>query len=99
MIEYRLVAELRADLDIRGAYLWYQSQRPGLGAQFLSELRGCMRESSTALSNIKSSELESVAPYFAASYAVYFAPDAEVIVVVAVLHVSRNPAEWQRRRP
>ena len=31
-------------------------------------------------------------------YAVYFAVEGEVIVVLAVLHVSRDPAEWQRRR-
>jgi plasmid stabilization system protein ParE len=31
-------------------------------------------------------------------YAVYFAVEADVVVVLAVLHVSRDPAEWQRRR-
>lgn len=31
-------------------------------------------------------------------YAVYFAIDGEIVVVVAVLHASREPAEWQRRR-
>ena len=31
-------------------------------------------------------------------YAVYFAVEADAVVVLAVLHVSREPAEWQRRR-
>jgi plasmid stabilization system protein ParE len=31
-------------------------------------------------------------------YAVYFAVDGDVVVVIAVLHASRDPAEWQRRR-
>ena len=31
-------------------------------------------------------------------YAVYFAVEPEAVVVLAVLHVSRDPAEWQRRR-
>ena len=30
-------------------------------------------------------------------YAVYFAIEADVVVVAAVLHASRDPAEWQRR--
>jgi hypothetical protein len=30
-------------------------------------------------------------------YAVFFAVEDEIIVVLAVLHTSRNPAEWQRR--
>ena len=31
-------------------------------------------------------------------YAVYFAVEGAVIVVLAVLYVSRDRAEWQRRR-
>ncbi len=31
-------------------------------------------------------------------YAVYFAIEHDVIIVLAVLHVSRDPTEWQRRR-
>jgi len=31
-------------------------------------------------------------------YAVYFAVEAEVVVVLAVLHVARDPATWQHRK-
>jgi plasmid stabilization system protein ParE len=31
-------------------------------------------------------------------YAVYFAVEVDVVVVLAILHVTRDPAEWQRRR-
>ena len=30
-------------------------------------------------------------------YAIYFSVEDDVIVVLAVLHTARNPAEWQRR--
>jgi len=30
-------------------------------------------------------------------YVVYFAIEADIVVVVAVLPASRDPAEWQRR--
>ena len=39
MTEYRLVAEPRADLDAAAAYHWYESERAGLGLEFLDELR------------------------------------------------------------
>ena len=38
MTEYRLVAEPRADLDVAAAYQWYESERAGLGRQFLDQL-------------------------------------------------------------
>ena len=66
MTEYRLVAEPRTDLDVAAAYQWYESERAGLGLEFLG--------------------------------AVYFSVEVDVVVVLAVLHVSRDPAEWQRRR-
>jgi plasmid stabilization system protein ParE len=31
-------------------------------------------------------------------YAVYFAVEADAVVILAVLHASRDPAEWQRLR-
>ena len=31
-------------------------------------------------------------------YAIYFAVENDTVLVVAVLHASRDPAEWQRRR-
>jgi len=30
-------------------------------------------------------------------YIVYFAVEGDIIIVVAVLHASREPSEWQRR--
>ncbi len=39
MTEYRLVSDPRADLDIEAAFLWYEKEQPGLGLEFLDELR------------------------------------------------------------
>jgi plasmid stabilization system protein ParE len=97
--EYRLVAEPRTDLDVAAAYQWYETERTGLGLEFLGQL-------STAYDRIVSDplryrELESGirrALLRRFPYAVYFAVESDVVVVLAVLHVSRDPAEWQRRR-
>jgi len=37
--DYQLVAEPRADLDVEAAFDWYENQRPGLGVEFLDQLR------------------------------------------------------------
>ena len=39
MTEYRLVAEPPADLDVEAAFDWYEKEQPGLGLEFLDELR------------------------------------------------------------
>lgn len=99
MIEYRLVAEPRADLDIRAAFQWYQGQRPGLGVEFLSELRRAyerLLDGPLKYQELRSGIRRVMLRRF--PYAVYFAVDAHVIVVIAVLHGSRDPEQWQRRR-
>ena len=99
MTEYRLVAEPRADLDVAAAYQWYEAERTGLGLEFLGQL-------STAYDRIVADPLSYRALESGIRrallrrfpYAVYFAVESDVVVVLAVLHVSRDPAEWQRRR-
>lgn len=39
MTGYRLVSEPRADIDIEEAFDWYEHEQPGLGLEFLDELR------------------------------------------------------------
>ena len=39
VIEYRLISEPPADVDVEAAFEWYENQQPGLGLEFLDELR------------------------------------------------------------
>jgi toxin ParE1/3/4 len=97
--EYRLVAEPRANLDVAAAYQWYESERAGLGRQFLDQLEAAYDR--IAQDPLEFQDLESGIRRVLLSrfpYAVYFVIESDVVVVLAVLHVSRNPAEWQRRR-
>jgi plasmid stabilization system protein ParE len=96
--EYRLVAEPRADLDVAAAYQWYESERPGLGRQFLDQLEAAydrIAQDPVGYQDLESGIRRVLLRRF--PYAVYFAVESDVVVVLAVLHVSRNPAEWQRR--
>jgi toxin ParE1/3/4 len=99
VIEYRLISEPPADLDVEAAFEWYETERPGLGLEFLDELRASYNR--IADGPLKYQELRGGirrALLRRFPYAVYFGIEGDIVVVVAVLHASRDPAEWQRRR-
>jgi plasmid stabilization system protein ParE len=96
---YRVVAEPPADLDVAATFDWYEAEKAGLGREFLDELRatyGRVADGPLGYEDVRSGIRRALLRRF--PYAVYFAVEGDVIVVLAVLHVSRDPAEWQRRR-
>lgn len=100
MSEYPLVAGPQVDLDVEAAFEWYERERADLGLELLDELRvtygriaGGPEKYRVLRSGIRRALLRRC------PYAAYFAVEGEVVVVVlAVLHVSRDPAAWQWRR-
>lgn len=98
MNEYELLSEPRADLDLEAAFKWYEHERPGLGLEFLDELRaayGRIARGPLGYQDVGSSIRRVLLRRF--PYAVYFTIDGQSVVVIAVLHASRDPSEWQRR--
>jgi len=70
-----------------------------LGVEFLDELRATydrIVEGPLKYHELRSGIRRALLRRF--PYAAYFAVDTNVIVVLAVLHASRDPAEWQRRK-
>jgi plasmid stabilization system protein ParE len=70
-----------------------------LGLQFLDELRASydrIVEGPLKYQELRSGIRRALLRRF--PYAIYFAIEGDVVVVLAVLHASRDPAEWQRRR-
>jgi plasmid stabilization system protein ParE len=99
VIEYRLVSEPQADLEIEATFHWYENEHPGLGLDFLDELRATydrIVRGPLKYQELKSTIRRALVRRF--PYAVYFAVEGDFIVVLAVLHASRDPVEWQRRR-
>ena len=99
MIGYRLISEPPVDADVEAAFEWYENERPGLGVEFLDELRSTYNrigDGPLKYQELRGGIRRALLRRF--PYAVYFAIEADIIVVVAVLHASRDPAEWQRRR-
>jgi len=93
-----MVAEPLVDADIEAAFQWYESEEPGLGSEFIEQLRHAYRRILSgpfAYQELRSGIRRAIIRRF--PYAIYFSIEEEVIVVVAVLHGARDPAEWQRR--
>jgi len=97
--EFRLIAEPSADLDIIAGFDWYEKEQTGLGRQFVDEVRSTydrIAEGPLKYRDMRSGIRRALVRRF--PYAVYFAVEGDIVVVLAVLHVHRGPAEWQRQK-
>ncbi len=85
--------------DIESTVAWYDRQRGGLALEFIQELRAAydrIVEHPLVYQDLRGGIRRAMLRRF--PHAVYFVVEDDVIVVLAVLHAGRDPAEWQRRR-
>jgi plasmid stabilization system protein ParE len=94
----RFIVRPAAAADIDEAYLWYESQRVGLGDEFLAAAQAVIDEIAedplrhpVVLRNTRRTLLRRF------PYAVYYRVYDDVVVVVACMHGRRNPTRWQSR--
>lgn len=98
MLALRLREEAIADLQ--GAASWYESQRPGLGTEFLDSASATFQRIAgrpMAYPVVHRETRRALMQRF--PFAVFFRGEAEFIVVFAVMHASRHPLRWRQRRP
>lgn len=88
----------RAENDIRSAFEWYESQRPGLGEEFLTAVRERLEavrsfpESNPVIYRDVRRAVVSRFPYL-----IFYVVRPARVVVLAILHHARDPALWPRR--
>ena len=95
----RVVVRPAAAEDIEDAYQWYESQRPGLGAEFLAALRAArdrVIEHPEAYPVLHRDTRRALIPE-RFPYGLFFRVYGDTIVVVACMHAKRDPRRWQRR--
>lgn len=88
----------RARRQIAEAANWYDQQRDGLGDRFDAEVTRCLRLLSVGpllYQVVFHSTRRLLLPGF--SYAILYRHDAVGIVVLAVVHTSRDPGQWRVR--
>lgn len=87
-----------AERDIEDAAGWYEQQRLGLGQEFLDEVLGSLRrltEQPDLYPTLHRETRRVLTHRF--PFGVYYRVDREMILVVAVLHGSRDPQRWKQR--
>ena len=98
MSDYRLLSDVASDADIEAGFEWYESEQPGLGLEFLGEIRAAyarILDGPFKYEELRSGIRRALTRRF--PYAVYFSVDDDLIVIIAVLDTARDPAEWQFR--
>lgn len=95
----RVYIRPEAEIDIEEAAVWYEKQRPGLGDEFLDELRitcKTISETPAVYPVVHRSTRRALIRRF--PFGVYFRIEDEQIIVFAVIHGSRHPRRWRQRR-
>ncbi len=95
----RFVLLPRAERDIQSTFEWYESQRPGLGEEFLVTLRErleTIRNFPEAFPIIYRDVRRAVVSRF--PYVVFYVVRPARVAALAIVHQSRDPAIWPRRR-
>ena len=98
MKKYRLEATPAVELEVVAACEWYEREQIGLGFEFLGELRAAylkIVDNPLAYQVLRSGIRRALTRRF--PYAIYYSIEGEVLVILAVLHTARDPAEWQQR--
>jgi plasmid stabilization system protein ParE len=87
-----------AELDLEDAALWYEEQNTGLGHQFLDEamsILSAIAEAPLVYPVVHRNTRRALMRRF--PFGVYFQVDSSGVIVVAVMHGSRNPLRWKSR--
>lgn len=94
----RLRIRPEAEHDLEDAAIWYEEQRSGLGQEFLDEILQCMQrvtEHPELYSMLYRNTRRALARRF--PFGVFYRVEERFIVVVAVMHGSRDLQRWKQR--
>ena len=95
-----LIIAYEAEQDIAQAYAWYESQRVGLGEDFLGRVDSCIRivlRNPEMYAFVHENYRRALVRHF--PYAVVYEYANEAVTVYCVFHTSRDPNKWRQRLP
>lgn len=89
----------RVGRDLAGAYRWYEDQRAGLGEEFLGAVEAsfdAIQELPEMFTRVHGEVRRAVVSRF--PYAVFYRLEPKQVVILAVLHMARDPKLWPQPR-
>ena len=88
----------RASADVAEAFSWYEAQRPGLGAEFETDLDRSvelLKQMAAAGPTVHRTLRRVLLHRF--PFAVYYEVSGQTVRVRGVIHTKRHPRIWKRR--
>lgn len=88
-----------AESDVEEAAFWYKKQREGLGYEFLNEVAGLcntISDNPRLYPVVYRGVRRAIVHRF--PFTIYYRIEEKFIVVIAVMHGSRHPKRWQKRK-
>lgn len=94
----RPVFRRAARLEYEEAAIWYESQRPGLGGEFVAELERALLQACETPQRFPVMLQDARRVYLRRfPYSIFFRIREDRLVVLAVFHARRNPMVWRER--
>jgi len=94
----RFIVRPLAEADLEDAARWYDGERAGLADRFLDDVNRTfarIRERPLQFPAVDDDVRRALFHIF--PHAVYFRASDEIVAVLAVLHLRRNPKVWRAR--
>ncbi len=86
--------------DIRDSYTWYESQRPGLGEEFLrAVITAAVQIAQTPGLHAAIHQTTRRTPLRRFPYGLFYRATDDLVLVFACMHAGRDPNQWMRREP
>ena len=97
-MNYKLIVRSEAEVELEDAFIWYEQQVPGLGSQFLFAVDAVIHSihrNPLQYPVVHKDIRRALTRRF--PYQIFFIINDTQIVVIAIFHGMRHPAEWQSR--
>ena len=98
MSHHQVVLRAEAREELGEAFDWYEGRRPGLGHQFVrcvSDAIDLILTTPEAFPRVHGEVRRALVRRF--PHGIFYIIEADIIVVLAVFHARRDPADWKRR--
>jgi plasmid stabilization system protein ParE len=96
----KLIVAPEAEQDLAEAYAWYDSQRSGLGEEFLTSVDACIQaicRTPEMHRQVHENYRRGLVRRF--PYAVFYEYANDAVTVYCIFHTSRDPKKWRQRLP
>ena len=97
-MKQKIIIRPEAESDLQEAYAWYEDQSKGLGADFIlcvDASLSLIQRSPELYAQVHKNIRRALTRRF--PYGIFYITEVDKIIVLAVLHVKRNPKPWKKK--